>query len=520
MLFYLTKVLFSCIFVHFIFLKSLLANDENNKDLAIHHFMQGEFLLNQGNYALAVLEFQDALDIDPNAPTIHTSIADGYRRLGRSKHAENHLEIAIALDSNDTAAREMLGQLYLLSRKYKLAENQFLALSKIDSNNDDYLSILGDLSKLQKSWDKSIEFYLKAYQINPQNFKVLENAMQVCLSVELFKKAEQICKMLVGYNPNNSNYWLTYKQITAYNKNYLNTLNAINELTRIEGESFELTLEKSAIIQELNSIKEAIKILLKAHNPDNANAEIVKRLVSLYLEDQNFEDAEIFNMLLLREFSDDPAGHINAAIISLNNDSPRIAIDYLEPVILKFKDNYSALYLLGTSYFQIKELSNAEKYLNLSLAVFPQSRSSKHTLAMIYDQTGIYNKSDSLYLDLIKTDSTDAQAYNNFAYSLVERRSNLELALEMSLIANTIEPKSAPYLDTLGWIYYNLEQYDKALEYVQQSYSLDSDNPVIVEHLADILKATNQVSKANLIYMEAIDIGGDSLLIQQKMLIE
>ena len=168
----------------FFVISSLKGNDTSSKDLAIHHFMQGEFLLNQGNYALAVLEFQDALDIDPNAPTIHISIADGYRRLGRSKHAENHLQIAIELDSNDIAAREMLGQLYLLNRKYKLAENQFLALSEIDLNNDDYLSILGDLSKLQKSWDKSIDFYLKAYKINPQNFKVLESAMQVCLSIK------------------------------------------------------------------------------------------------------------------------------------------------------------------------------------------------------------------------------------------------------------------------------------------------------------------------------------------------
>ena len=70
----------------------LLADGEadNKKELAIHHFMQGEFLLNQGNYALAVLEFQDALNIDPNASTIHISIADAYRRLGRSKHAEDH----------------------------------------------------------------------------------------------------------------------------------------------------------------------------------------------------------------------------------------------------------------------------------------------------------------------------------------------------------------------------------------------------------------------------------------------
>jgi tetratricopeptide (TPR) repeat protein len=222
----------------------------------------------------------------------------------------------------------------------------------------------------------------------------------------------------------------------------------------------------------------------------------------------------------LNEFSDAPSGYINAAIISLNNDMPEEAIKYIEPVIDKHNNNYSALYLLGTSYFQIKDLTNAERYLKQSLNVFPQSRTSKHTLAMIYDQTGIWIKSDSLYFDLINSDSTDAQAYNNLAYSLVERGANLELALEMSLIATRLEPGSAPYLDTLGWIYYNLEQYEKALEHVQKSYSIDSDNPVIVEHLADILKATDQFSKANLIYMQAIDIGGDSLSIQQKIRVE
>ena len=78
----------------------LVANDKSpdQKELAIHHFMQGEFLLNQGNYALAVLEFQDALDIDPNASTIHISIADAYSRLGRSKHAEDHLRISIDIN--------------------------------------------------------------------------------------------------------------------------------------------------------------------------------------------------------------------------------------------------------------------------------------------------------------------------------------------------------------------------------------------------------------------------------------
>ena len=36
--------------------------------------MQGQFLLNQGNYAMAAIEFQDAILLDPNAITIHLSL--------------------------------------------------------------------------------------------------------------------------------------------------------------------------------------------------------------------------------------------------------------------------------------------------------------------------------------------------------------------------------------------------------------------------------------------------------------
>ena len=507
----------------FIIINHLVLADENtnnNKELAIHHFMQGEFLLNQGNYALAVLEFQDALDIDPNASTIHISIADAYRRLGRAKHAEDHLRIAIDLDPEELSSREMLGHLYLINRRYKEAEKEFLILSNLDAYNDNYLVTLADLAKIQEKWGLSVDYYLKAFDYNPQNLKALENALQVCLGAELFKKAEKICLMLAQNDPSNISYWKTYKQITAFNKNYDRTFDAINEIELIEGTSIKLLMEKSAIKQEQDNNEEAIKFLLEAFDENDPNIEVTQRLVSIYLEIEKYNDAEYFNKILLKEFPGDPSGFINASIIALNNSSPQKAIEYLRPYIEKFEKNYSANYLLGTSYYQTDDLINSEKYLLIALSIFPGSRASKHTLAMIYDQSGSWIKSDSLYLELISTDSTDAQAYNNFAYSLAERNDNLELALEMSIIANRIQPESAPYLDTMGWIYFKLEQYDKALEYIQASYSIDNTNPVIVEHLADILKATDQISKANLIYMEAIDIGGDSLLIHQKMKIK
>ena len=121
----------------FTYLVGILAAENNNKELALNHFMQGEFLMNQGNYALAILEFQDAIDLDPNASTIHVSIADGYRRIGKLSKAEDHLGIALELDSKEEEALEMLGQIFLSQnfvKKTSIFWNNFIKKNSTNSS--------------------------------------------------------------------------------------------------------------------------------------------------------------------------------------------------------------------------------------------------------------------------------------------------------------------------------------------------------------------------------------------------
>ena len=108
----------------------------------------------------------------------------------------------------------------------------------------------------------------------------------------------------------------------------------------------------------------------------------------------------------------------------------------------------------------------------MALGIFHDSRNTKHNLALIYDQIGEWSKSDELYLDLVATESTDAQAFNNYAYSLADRNEDFELALELAKNAIRLVPKSAPYLDTIGWIYYKLNDYEKAINFIRESLSL------------------------------------------------
>ena len=149
-------------------------------------------------------------------------------------------------------------------------------------------------------------------------------------------------------------------------------------------------------------------------------------------------------------------------------------------------------YLLGTAYYQFKDYGNAKIHLSQALAIFPESRNTKHNLALIYDTTGEWDRSDKLYMELISTDSTDAQAFNNYAYSLVERGEDVKFALELAMNAIRLAPKSAPYLGTIGWIYFKMNRYEEAVDFIRQSLSIDPENNIIKEHLDEVVKAKSK----------------------------
>ena len=178
--------------------------------------MQGEFLMNQGNYALAILEFQDAIELDPNAATIHISIADGYRRLGKVKRAEDHLEIALDLDPEEQEALEMQGQLFLAQKRYVDAKLVYKHLSELDSNNIDFIFTLADLARMEKEWNTAIDYYIQGYEINSMAISGLEKALQIALTISDFKRAEEVCALILIENPNNMDLLETMKDLTLF----------------------------------------------------------------------------------------------------------------------------------------------------------------------------------------------------------------------------------------------------------------------------------------------------------------
>jgi tetratricopeptide (TPR) repeat protein len=485
------KIIIKIVFL-LLFLPSIKSEDKES--IALSYFMQGQYLMNQGNYALAVIEFQDALLLDPNAGTLHISIAEAYRNIGKDQRSLNHLLIALELNPVDKEALKMIGQLFISQKNFEEAEKYFLKLNKIEPENLDFLYILADLSRLKKQWNTAIDYYIEIYKVNPSETNSLQQALQISISTGNMKRSDEICELLINNDPDNLDLLETQRDIAFYNKDYNKALTILSTIEKKQGPSSKIFIQKSSLYEQLKQPDLAIKVMYDAFKYDSLNIEVLQRLVTLLMDQELNEEAVLINESIIDNFPDDPRGFINYALMALSKKEPEDAIDGLGSKSDQFPEDFMVQYLLGTSYYQIKDYENAELYLSKALEIFPNSRNTKHNLALIYDIKNEWEKSDQLYLELIDADSLDAQAFNNYAYSLVERNENIELALELSKSAIIISPTSAPYLDTIGWIYFKMNRLDEAIKYIKDSLSIDKNNPIIREHLDEVIKAKSELN--------------------------
>ncbi|MCK4910979.1 MAG: tetratricopeptide repeat protein, partial [Thermodesulfovibrionales bacterium] len=59
--------------------------------------------------------------------------------------------------------------------------------------------------------------------------------------------------------------------------------------------------------------------------------------------------------------------------------------------------------------------------------------------------------------------------------------------------------------DSLGWVYYKMGNYKKALKILKKATGIVQDDPVIFEHLGDAYIATGNSAKAKEAWLRALE---------------
>ena len=102
-----------------------------------------------------------------------------------------------------------------------------------------------------------------------------------------------------------------------------------------------------------------------------------------------------------------------------------------------------------------------------------------------YERMKNWDAAEKDLLQAMEYVPNNAEVVNYLAYSWIDRGVNLEKALLLLDKAVRRAPENGYIVDSLGWAYYSLGQYDKATEILLRAVELTPGDPIINEHMGD-----------------------------------
>jgi tetratricopeptide (TPR) repeat protein len=145
--------------------------------------------------------------------------------------------------------------------------------------------------------------------------------------------------------------------------------------------------------------------------------------------------------------------------------------------------NMTGYSMLGQVYLLQRKLEPARVEFEKRIAVNAKDAPAHLMVAMIYEVQGKSGEARKKYEDILAIDSRSVIAANNLAYMLANANQNLDRALELAQTAAKQAPDNAAVQDTLGWVYYQKQLPDLAVQAFEHSVAKDPNVPEYHYHL-------------------------------------
>jgi tetratricopeptide (TPR) repeat protein len=317
--------------------------------------------------------------------------------------------------------------------------------------------------------------------------------------------------------------------------------NYYRQLIKIRPEANMPKARLSRLLLKSGRRKEAIALLneISGQSPDPAQAGVLIGLV--YVEENMLTEAEAEFKAVLRAFPENDQARYLLGSIYLESGRSAEALDlllkippkseqfvdariYLSSILVKADRSTEALSLLRAARREapwapqllvangyllegLKRPGEARDVYMEGVKNFPDSAELYFRLGALEDRDGRTAESVKAMRQALSIDPDYVEALNYLAYSFAERGENLSEALSMAIRANDIRPDNFHIVDTLGWVYYAQGEYNKALPLLEKAARLSDYDPVISEHLGDVLARVGRRRDAKKAYDRAIRKG-------------
>lgn len=166
------------------------------------------------------------------------------------------------------------------------------------------------------------------------------------------------------------------------------------------------------------------------------------------------------------------------------------AVAVLKSVSLNHKDEIEPLIALGNVYRARKAFKDAAEIYSAAIAALGQPTPGHWSLfysrGIALERLKRWPEAEADFRKALELSPDQPLVLNYLGYSWVEQNTNLDEAFKMLRRAVEQQPTDGYIVDSLGWAYYRLGQYDKALQLMEKAVDLKAADPTINDHLGDV----------------------------------
>jgi len=191
-------------------------------------------------------------------------------------------------------------------------------------------------------------------------------------------------------------------------------------------------------------------------------------------------------------------------------DEKNQAVAVLKSVSLNHKDEIEPLIALGNVYRARKAFKDAAETYSAAIAALGQPTPGHWSLfysrGIALERLKRWPEAEADFRKALELSPDQPLVLNYLGYSWVEQNTNLDEAFKMLRRAVEQQPTDGYIVDSLGWAYYRLGQYDKALQLMEKAVDLKAADPTINDHLGDVYWRLGREREARFQWNHARDL--------------
>ncbi len=186
-----------------------------------------------------------------------------------------------------------------------------------------------------------------------------------------------------------------------------------------------------------------------------------------------------------------------------------------------FPTNTTVSLLYGVAANQIGKHNEAIDILSIGIGMVINDKRMEAEfhgqLGEAYFGISDIKKGKEHYTKAIQMDAFSSLLKNNYAYRLALAKVDLDVAVSLSQQAMTTSPNQVQFIDTYGFVLFQMGDYSKAKIEFEKALALDENDKSVVEHLGDTYFKTGNVEKAVIWWEKAKKLNSSNKNLEKKI---